>query len=92
MSGFFGGGSGGAPAASDIQGRARGTSAPVAAGGSTFTIAHGLGSTPVFASVHPRNLLSAALYTVTADATNITVTYLVAPSPGALSFYWSAEL
>jgi len=78
---------------SSLSGRSRGTATPAANGVVTaFTIAHGLGSAPAYVSVVPRNALSAALCYVTSDATNITVTYLVAPLTGSLGFSWSAEL
>lgn len=85
-------GGGGATAASSLTGRSRGSATPTAAGGSTFTIPHGLGSTPAYCSAQPKNALSAATYTVTADATNIIINYLLPPSAGALGFFWSAEL
>ncbi|HEY8879200.1 MAG TPA: hypothetical protein VIN03_16650 [Roseateles sp.] len=79
--------------ASSIQGRSRGSSAPNSPGGqATYTIAHGLAGTPSFVCVQPKNTLSAALFFLTADATNITITYAVAPLSGTLGFYWSAEL
>lgn len=78
---------------SGAPGRARGTSTPAANGVLTaFTIAHGLGATPTYFSVTPGNLLSAALFYVTADATNLTVTFAAAPLTGALSLRWVAEL
>jgi len=79
--------------AASIQGRSRGSATPTAPGAvASFTIAHGLGSTPAHYTVTPRNALSAALMYVTADATNLTITYAAAPLAGALSFSWSAEL
>lgn len=83
-----------ATAASAIVGRARGAVTPAAPGAvATFNIPHGLGSTPAYYGVTPRNALSLGTgFVVTADATNLIVTFLVAPSAGALSFVWSAEL
>jgi hypothetical protein len=79
--------------AASLTGRSRGTATPAANGILTaFNIAHGLGSTPALVAVSPRNALSAALRFVTVDATNIAITYLVAPPTGSLSFAWSAEL
>lgn len=78
---------------SQLQGRARGIYTPTAPGAvSVFSLAHGLAGTPVFVDVQPRNLLSAALLFVTADATNINITFAAAPLAGALNFYWVAEL
>lgn len=72
--------------------RAVGTASPAANGlVSTFTIAHGLSTTPKHVAVQARNALSAATSFVTADATNITITFLSVPLLGTLSFYWSAE-
>lgn len=66
-----------------------GTSAPVGAATTVFTIAHGVGTVPAFCSVTPNNTLSTALFNVTWDATNITVTYLVGLT-GTLSLKWVA--
>lgn len=68
-----------------------GSATPAANGILTsFSFAHGLGSAPSYANVSPGNALSAALFSVTSDATNITVTYAAAPLTGALSFKWIA--
>lgn len=67
-----------------------GTSAPTGTATTVFTIAHGLGRTPQWASVTPGNALSAALFSAAWDATNITVTYL-AGLTGALSLNWTAQ-
>ncbi len=68
-----------------------GTSTPAANGVLTsFTIPHGLGAVPKYANVAVGNVLSSALYFVSSDATNITVTYAVAPLAGALAFSWIA--
>lgn len=48
----------------------------------TFTIAHGLGSTPVYFNVVPKNAASAGISYMTADGTNITIVYTVAPASG----------
>lgn len=48
-----------------------------------FTIAHGLPAAPTLYYVTPRNAVSAALHFVTADATNVTVTFLAAPPAAA---------
>lgn len=57
----------------------------------TFTIPHGLGVVPTSYSVTAGNVLSAAnAYAVTADATNLTVTYLLAPTAGTLSLKYMA--
>lgn len=60
----------------------------------TFTIAHGLGGTPTRYVVSPASSIAAALYYVTVDATNLTVTYLVAPGTGTnnISLNWHAWL
>lgn len=79
--------------ASAIQGRARGVSTPTANGVLTaFTIAHGLGSVPSYFGVTPGNPLSAVLFSATADATNLTVSYVSAPLTGSLSLRWVAEV
>lgn len=68
-----------------------GSATPAANGILTsFTIAHGLGSAPSYANACAGNVLSAALFFVTSDATNITITYAAAPLTGALSFKWVA--
>jgi len=53
-----------------------------------FVIPHGLGSVPSFANAVAANPLTAGAMSVTADATNITVNFLLAPTAGALSFKW----
>jgi len=74
---------------SAIKSFATGTSTPTGAITTVFTIPHGLGTSPAFAQVVGKNLLSTALFTTTWDATNITVTYLTALT-GALSLGWVA--
>jgi hypothetical protein len=69
--------------------RLYGTVAPVGAATTVFTIAHGMLKAPVWCGVTPGNALSAALFSCTWDATNITVTYLVALT-GTLSLEWIA--
>ena len=66
-----------------------GTATPTGTATTVVTIAHGLGSTPSFHDVRPGNLLSAALFYSTADATTITITYLSALT-GLLSLNWMA--
>jgi hypothetical protein len=79
-------------------------SAPVTAGGTAtlngtgsqaaFTIAHGLGYTPLKLSVNAASSVAAASYYVSADATNITVTYSTAPAAGSgnVVLRWTAAL
>jgi hypothetical protein len=71
---------------------AAGTASPASNGVLTsFTIPHGLGTTPSSYSVMGGNALSVANpYFVTADATNLTVTYVLAPTTGTLSLKWMA--
>lgn len=79
--------------ASALTGRSRGVANPAANGVLTsFNIPHGLGAAPAYVCVTPGNLLSAALMYVTADATNITVTFAAAPLVGDLSLRWVAEI
>lgn len=47
-----------------------------------FHIPHGLPGTPNDYYVTPRNAVSAALHFVTADATNVDVTFIAAPASG----------
>jgi len=58
----------------------------------SFTIAHGLGATPSYFNVVPINAASAGISYQTADATNITIVYTVAPASGTnnLSFKYIA--
>lgn len=66
-----------------------GSAAPTGTATTVFNIAHGVGSAPSFVSVTPKNTLSAALFNVSWDATNITITYLTGLT-GALSLGWMA--
>lgn len=78
---------------SQITGRNRGVATPAGNGVLTaFTIAHGLGSVPTYFNAVAGNLLSAGPFFITADATNLTVTFVAAPGVGALSLRWVAEL
>lgn len=47
-----------------------------------FTIAHGLGAAPTHVAVTPGSAAAAGPFYATADATNLTVTYLTAPTTG----------
>ena len=60
----------------------------------TFTIAHGLVSTPSSVRVTPCSADASGDFYVTADATNITVTYGTAPPSGTdnVCLYWEAEV
>lgn len=55
-----------------------------------FTIAHGAGTTPTYASVVPSSTDAFGDFTVDVDATNITITYQSAPPTGTnnLEFFW----
>jgi len=58
-----------------------------------FNIAHGLVSTPTFYSATPLTLAARADHLLSADATNIIVTFDVAPALGAsIQFSWKAEV
>ena len=59
----------------------------------SFAIPHGLGAVPGAVSVEAGSAVAGALFAVTAlDATNITVTFVVAPAVGAgnVTLYWVA--
>lgn len=56
-----------------------------------FVFPHNLPSTPTHISMTAMNTLSAALFSTTWDATNVTVTYLTALT-GALSLGWLATV
>lgn len=60
----------------------------------TFTIAHGLGSTPGFANVIPTSTDADSDFYLTVDATNITVNYPFAPPTGTsnLTYMWRAAV
>lgn len=93
MSSFNGGTTpAGSTSVGSLTGRTRGTATPAANGAlSSFAIPHGLGSIPSFYSVTPANALSLGVGYVTADNTNLTVFYSLAPAAGALSLKWVAE-
>lgn len=57
---------------------------------SSFNFAHGMASMPLYVSVTARNVLSGGAFSTNWDATNITITYLVTPDLGTLSFSWIA--
>ena len=65
-----------------------------AAGVLTFTIPHGIDGTPSHVNVTPGSAAAAGSFHATADATNITVTYVAAPAAGAnnVKLNWSAQL
>lgn len=67
-----------------------GLATPTATASTVFTLPHGLGCIPAWCGVTPGNVLSASLFDVNWDNTNITVTYLTSLS-GALSLYWIAQ-
>jgi len=73
-----------------------GGTASLSANGSltTFTVAHGLLTTPLFVETRAKNSAAATAptYYVTADGTNITFTFTSAPSTGTLSYWWSAKI
>jgi len=56
----------------------------------TWTIAHGLVSTPIFASFS-FNATGWTSYKWSADATNITVTITGTPETAAIICYWEAK-
>jgi len=60
----------------------------------TFTIAHGLADTPRTYRVEPASADAAGDFYVTADDTNLTVTYLTAPPSGTdnIVLVWQAEI
>lgn len=53
-----------------------------------FTFPHGVTGTPVYANVAAINATATGTRFITWNATNITVTYDVAPSPGTLTLEW----
>lgn len=78
-----------------IEKRKSGTSTQSGTGILTsFTIAHSLGATPTFLSVQAGSANAVGIAYVTADATNITVYYDIAPLTGTnnLTFYWEATV
>lgn len=60
----------------------------------SFTIAHGLGSTPTFINVQSGSANAQSISYITADATNITVNFDIAPLTGTnnLTFYWEVSI
>lgn len=58
----------------------------------SFSIPHGVGKTPTSKWVLPLNAASGQKPVLTADGTNLIITYAVAPTAGtnALSFRWGA--
>lgn len=64
------------------------------ASATTFTIAHGLGSTPTWYQASPGSTDADDDFWVTVDATNITINYAFAPPSGTnnLSYIWRAAL
>lgn len=55
-----------------------------------FTVPHGLSSTPLYASLIGRNINSGGEKFINWDATNLSVTYLIAPTSGNVVFNWIA--
>ena len=72
-----------------VLGFVSGTATPTGAATTAFTIAHGLARVPAWCGVTPGNALSAALFSVSWDGTNITVTFITAVT-GATSLQWLA--
>jgi hypothetical protein len=83
-----GGSAGGMSAGGTATGSGNGTS-------TTFTIAHGMGAPPEVFFADPASVDALGFYTRTADATNIILTYQIAPptgSAGNLSYKWGAGM
>lgn len=59
-----------------------------------FTIAHGLGSTPGYFQVSPTSIDANSNFYLTADSTNITLTYAFPPPTGTsnLTYVWRAAI
>jgi hypothetical protein len=68
---------------------ANGLATPSGAATTIFIVPHSLGKVPLWCGITPGNVLSAALFDVGWDSTNITVTYMTAIT-GALSLQWIA--
>ena len=70
-----------------------GSATGTANGSSTaFTIAHSIGSSPSFYIVNVVSTLGSTIaYSLSADSTNITVTFASAPSSGTITFMWMAS-
>jgi len=68
----------------------RGTNTQSGTGGSTlvYNIPHGLGVTPTYARADAKNSATAGIQFVTWDATNIIITYSVAPASGTNNLSW----
>ena len=64
-----------------------GFATPTGAATTIFMVPHSLGSIPSYVGVTPQNVLSSALFFVTADATNVKVTYLTGLT-GQLALNW----
>ena len=64
------------------------------ASATTFTIAHGLGSTPGYYTVSPTSQDADSEFYLTADATNITLNYSFPPPTGTgnLTYVWRAAI
>lgn len=69
---------------SNFEGSATGTSDGVS---TTVVLPHGLGVIPSYITVQAKNLLASGFQFITADASNITITYGSAPSAGSPQ-YW----
>lgn len=59
-----------------------------------FTVAHGLFAAPKVVETRASNLAAAnaPAYYTTADATNITFTFVSAPATGSLTYWWNARV
>lgn len=56
-----------------------------------YNIPHGLGSTPSTYTVEAHNQNTGSDFNITADSTNLQITYSIAPSQGSqISWVWSA--
>lgn len=64
-----------------------GFATPTGSATTVFTVPHGLGAIPSYSGVTPQNVLSSALFFVTADATNVKITYLTGLT-GQLALNW----
>lgn len=79
----------------ELRGDNAGRSTQSGTGAQTaFTIAHGLAAAPSSVTVTPGTAVASAAFSVTSDATNITVTYAVAPVSGASNVVlnWAAKV
>ena len=57
----------------------------------SVTIAHGLSFTPRWANVQPQSSNIAGIKNITADATNITVTFTALPTGTTVNLFWSVQ-